>query len=112
MTGSADRPWRATRDGVVVRLRLTPKSSKDAIEGAEPTAEGPALKARVRAVPEDGAANAAAVVLLAKWIGVPKSSVALIAGQKSRIKSLAVDGNPSEIEAKLEERLAALQPRG
>ncbi|MEQ1648106.1 MAG: DUF167 family protein, partial [Hyphomicrobiaceae bacterium] len=47
-------PWRATKDGLELRVRLTPKSSRDAVEGIETTADGPALKARVTAIPEDG----------------------------------------------------------
>lgn len=92
-----EAPWRETAEGVLVRLRLTPKSSRDAIEGIEATAEGPALKARVRAVPEDGAANAAAALLLAKWLGLPKSAVAIAAGHKSRVKCFLVTGDRTAI---------------
>lgn len=104
MRGPADSVWRATAAGLVVRVRLMPKASREAIEGTEPTAYGPALKVRVRSPPEDGAANAALVHLLAGWLGVPRSSVTLVAGQKSRVKSLAVAGDP----AALAERIGAL----
>ncbi len=104
------RPWRPAAGGVVVRVRVTPKSSKDAIEGIEETAEGPALKARVRAVPSEGEANAAVEKLLAEWLGVPKSSVAVTAGGKSRVKSLSVSGDTAEVERRLEERLGPLNP--
>lgn len=100
-----------TRKGdgcVIVRVRLTPKSSKDTIDGIETTAEGPALKARVRAVPADGEANAALIRLVADWLGVGKSSVRLAQGGKSRVKSVEITGNSDEIEARLAERLAAL----
>lgn len=96
---SDEHPWTVTTDGLRVRLRLTPKSSKDALEGPETTSEGPALKARVRAVPEDGKANAAVAQLLAKWLGVPKSSVTLVAGHKSRIKTLLVAGDGMALAA-------------
>jgi hypothetical protein len=96
-----ERAWRRTASGLIVRLRLTPGSSRDAIEGVAPTAEGPALKARVRAVPEDGAANAAAAALLAKWLGVPKSAVAIASGHKSRVKCFRVAGEAGAIEARL-----------
>ena len=91
---------------VIVRVRLTPKSSKDSIDGIETTAEGPALKARVRAVPADGEANAALLKLLAQWLGVGKSSLRLAQGGKSRVKSVEITGNADEIEARLAERLA------
>lgn len=103
----ASLPWREGSGGVVVRVRLTPKSSTERIDGIEATADGPALKARVRAVPEDGKANAAVERLLAEWLGVPKSSVSLAGGAKSRVKSLAVTGDPATIVRALSERVAA-----
>ncbi len=108
MVAGPELPWRAGKDGVVVRVRVTPKSSREAIDGLETTAEGPAFKARVRAVPEDGAANAAVAALLAKWLGVPKRSVELLSGGKSRIKSFAVSGDPAALEAILTAKLPEL----
>lgn len=104
--GPSQVPWRRSAGCVIVRVRITPKSAKDTIDGVEETAEGPALKARVRAVPADGAANAALMKLLADWLGVPKSSVALAHGGKSRLKSVEITGNAEEIEARLAARLA------
>ena len=107
-TASRAVPWRHGDGCVIVRVRLTPKSAKDAVDGIETTAEGPALKARVRAVPSDGEANAALLTLLAKWLGVAKSSVRLAQGGKSRVKSIEITGKTDEIEALLAERLAGL----
>lgn len=107
MQGAA-QPWREATGCVIVRVRLTPKSSKDAIDGVETTADGPALRARVRAVPADGEANAALVKLLATWLGVPKSSVALAQGGKSRVKSLEITGRVDELRRLLTERLRSL----
>ncbi|HRY07235.1 MAG TPA: DUF167 family protein [Hyphomicrobiaceae bacterium] len=100
-----DLPWRSVGDGLVVRIRVTPKSSRDTIEGIETTSEGAALKARVRAVPSDGAANTAVAALFAKWLGVPKSDVALVSGGKSRIKSLAVRGEPAQLARDLASKI-------
>ena len=94
-------PWRHADACVIVRFRLTPKSSKDIIDGLDATVEGPAFKARVRALPKDGAANAALERLVAEWLGVAKSSVRLISGPKSRVKSLAIEGDAREIEMRL-----------
>jgi len=102
-------PWRHADACVIVRFRLTPKSFKDIIDGLEATAEGPAFKARVRAPPEDGAANTALQRLAAVWLDVPKSAVRLIAGGKSRVKSLAIDGDVRTIEGRLQARFDALQ---
>jgi len=100
-------PWRIVPDGLVIRVRVTPKASRDAVEGIEDTADGPAVKARVRAVPEDGAANEAVEKLLAAWIGVAKSSVSLASGGKSRIKMLMVAGDGTALAAAAAARLDA-----
>jgi uncharacterized protein YggU (UPF0235/DUF167 family) len=108
MSAGAEHPWRIAGGRLVVRVRLTPKSSRDAVEGLEATAEGPAIKARVRAVPEDGAANAALERLIADWLGVAKGDVQLEKGGKSRVKSLTVAGEPGMLLERLEKRLAEL----
>ncbi len=91
-----------------MRVRLTPKSSKDAIDGIEATAEGPALKARVRAVPADGEANAALLRLLSQWLGVAQGNLRLAKGGKSRVKSVEITGNLNEVQDRLAQRLAGL----
>ncbi len=98
-------PWKVTSDGLLLRVRLTPKASSEGIDGLENTAEGIAVKARVRAVPSDGEANAALTRLIAKWLDLPKSRIALVAGNKSRIKSLAITGEPDELARELAAKL-------
>lgn len=103
MTDAA--PWRPARDGVVLRVRLTPKSSKDAVEGVMATAEGPAVQARVRAVPEKGEANAALERLVADWLGVPRGTVSVDAGAKSRVKSVHITGDAARLAGAIAARL-------
>jgi uncharacterized protein YggU (UPF0235/DUF167 family) len=103
-----DLPWREAPGCVIVRVRLTPKSSLDAIEGLETTAEGPALKARVRALPSEGEANKAVERVLADWLGVPKSSVTVSGGGKSRVKSLKIVGEVQELKNRLQMRLGRM----
>ncbi|NDV87458.1 DUF167 domain-containing protein [Aurantimonas aggregata] len=98
--------WRPVEGCVLVEVRLTPKSAADRIEGVVAASDGSLrLKARVRAVPEDGKANKAVEQLLAKALGVPKSAVSIVAGHAARSKTLRVDGDPASIGAALE-RLA------
>jgi uncharacterized protein YggU (UPF0235/DUF167 family) len=99
-------PWRHGDACVIVYFRLTPKSSKDAIEGLSATAEGLAFQARVRAVPEDGAANTALEKLVSEWLRVPKRAVRLATGGKSRLKSIAVSGDVNELDQLLSARLS------
>ena len=72
------------------------------------TADGPAFSARVRAVPEDGAANTALERLVAGWLDVPKSAVALSAGGKGRVKSLTITGDAAGLQRRLADKLAEL----
>lgn len=106
---AADRPWRTTGDKLLLRVRVTPKAGRDAIDGLAPTTEGPALKARVRAAPEDGEANAAVVACIADWLGVAKRDVAISAGHKSRVKSVVITGNPADIEQRLHAACATFE---
>lgn len=62
------------------------------------------LRLRVAAVPDKGRANAAAIALLAKALATPKSSIALVAGETARLKTVAIAGDG----AVLAERLTAL----
>lgn len=103
-----DTPWRGSGRALIVRFRLTPRASRQEIGGTAPTADGPAFLARVRAVPEDGAANRALLALVADWLQVPAKRVALNSGAKSRIKTVAVDGEVDRIDRLLEERWRAL----
>jgi len=102
MTAREGGPWRATLEGVVVACRLTPKGGRDAIEGVARLADGTGvLLARVRSAPEDGRANAALCALLAAKLGAPASRVRLAAGAKSRLKQVAVKGDPEALIARL-----------
>ena len=105
----AGLPWRATADGLSLVVRLTPKGGRDAIDGVETMSDGKAvLKARVRAVPEVGKANAALVEMLAKALRISRSAVTVAAGQTSRVKTLEISGDP----AALAEALARAADRG
>jgi hypothetical protein len=89
-------------DGVSFRARLTPKGGRDAVEGWATASDGAShLKARVRAAPESGKANAALVDLIVKMLGVSRSSVAIIGGERARLKTIAITGDTSSLVARL-----------
>lgn len=86
-------PIQPLDDGVRLRVRLTPAGGADRIDGVAVDAAGEAfLKARVRSAPEDGAANAALVALLAKTLGVAKGAVRIERGHTGRVKLVAAAG--------------------
>lgn len=91
--------WRQVEGGVELFVRLTPKSSRDAVEGVRSTADGRRhLIVRVRAVPEDGKANKALVRLIGKTIGLPASTMEIVAGHTSRLKILRIACEPRDVE--------------
>jgi uncharacterized protein YggU (UPF0235/DUF167 family) len=95
-------PWNTRNDGLTLVTRLTPKSSRDGIDGIETLADGRVvLKVRVRAVPEAGAANAALLQVLAKSLKLPGSSLTLATGATARLKTIHIAGNPAELAERL-----------
>jgi uncharacterized protein len=97
------RPWTAAPGGLLLDVRLTPKGGRDALDGVAALANGrTVLKARVRAAPHEGAANAALTRLIAVAAGVPANRVAIVGGATARLKRLRIAGDPRTIAAALE----------
>jgi len=88
-----------------IAVRLTPRGRADRIDG---WLDGE-LRVRVSATAIDGRANEALLRLLARALNVPPNRVAIIHGERSRRKQLAVSGL-SQDEAK--QRLKRSERRG
>ena len=105
-------PWRYSTEGISVALRVTPRGGRDNIDGIETLANGrTVIKVRVRAVAEGGEANRAVTELLAKALGVPKARVKILSGATSRLKQVAVDGDPKILGETLRKATAARQTK-
>jgi uncharacterized protein YggU (UPF0235/DUF167 family) len=101
-------PWSASASGLIVHVRLTPKGGRDGIDGIASLSDGRSvLKARVRAAPAEGEANAALVTLMAKVLDIPARSVSITGGATARLKRVAIDGDPAMLIARLEKLTAA-----
>lgn len=87
-------------DGVRFDARVTPRASRNVIEGVR---EG-RLVIRVTAPPVDAAANDAVVTLLAETLHLARRQVCLVAGERSRTKSFVITGLT---DSQLRERLGA-----
>ena len=97
------KPWSLNAHGVMLTVRLTPRSAREAIGAVETQPDGrAALMARVRAVPSEGGANAALIQLLARKLGVPTRDIVLAAGSSGRVKRLAISGDGPALIAALE----------
>ena len=77
-----------TKDGVIIVVRVVPRAGRSGIAG---TRDG-ALLVRLNAAPVDGAANAELIDVIADAIDVPKRSISITAGEKSRRKTVHVSG--------------------
>ena len=76
-------------------LRVQPGRLADRIGGRGSDDAGRVfLNVRVRARPEDGAANAAAELAAAEALGAGKSAVRVVTGGKTRLKGLGIEGSP------------------
>lgn len=100
-------PWRYSTQGISVALRVTPRGGRDDIDGVETLANGRSVvKVRVRAIADGGEANRAVTELIAKALGVTKASVRILSGSTSRLKQIAVEGDPAKLGALLRELTA------
>ncbi len=76
----------------VVDVRVIPRAKKTESGGER---DG-VIVVRLAAPPVDGAANAALVDFLADTLGLPKRSIRIVAGEKSRHKRVAITGVTAE----------------
>ena len=77
-----------TKDGIIISIKVIPKSSIDKIVGWENTN----LKIKLKAVPEKGKANAYLIKFLAKKLSIVASNIELVSGETSRIKKILIKG--------------------
>lgn len=84
--------------GVVIRILVQPKASKNEIVGFQ----ADELKIRLTSPPVEGAANELCRKFLAKRLRMPKSDIHILSGEKSRHKRLFIkNGNPDMIREAL-----------
>ena len=94
MTAIRDTPTEAT---FVVRVH--PRAKKNGIIGEV----GGALKVALTAPPIEGRANEACLEFLANLLDVPRSSIAIAAGQSSRNKVIRIAGlSAAEVRLRLQ----------
>ena len=85
---------RRVGERLVFTIRVTPRSSENAIAGER---DG-VLLVRVTAPPVGGKANDAVVALLAKALGTPRGAIHVVRGASARTKRISV---PRDAEAAL-----------
>ena len=83
-----DIPYSKTRDGIIIEVKVDPRSSKRGIVGIMDNM----LKVKLTAPPVDGAANEQLAELLAEQYGVKKSNIIILRGGTSRRKTVKITG--------------------
>ena len=94
---------REDKSGATFSVRVHPRARKNAITGTL----GDALKIALTAPPVEGRANHAVIDYLAKVLRLPRSSVTIAAGHRSRNKVVRVSGITADaLQQRLEQLLA------
>jgi uncharacterized protein (TIGR00251 family) len=75
-------------DSVLITVRVIPRATRSQIAGTR----NDALLVRLSSPPVDGAANAELIDVLSDALGVPRRSVTLVSGERSRSKRVRVAG--------------------
>lgn len=94
-----DLQLREGPDGALIPLRVQPRASRNKVNGLH----AGALRISLTAPPVDGEANAAVTAFVASLLGIPKSRVTIVSGEKGRDKVVLAHGlSREEAAAKLE----------
>ncbi len=84
---------------MIINIRVTPGSSRNQFQEQR----GDVFHIKLTAPPVEGAANKALIKFLSGKLGVNKSRIRLVSGEKSREKRVEIDGLEfDEIKARLE----------
>ncbi len=76
-------------EGLILKVTVQPRASKNMVVGLYNNA----LKLKLTAPPIDGAANKMCIKLLSKYLDVSKSSIEIISGSTSRVKTILLRCN-------------------
>jgi uncharacterized protein len=81
-------PYKKIKDGILIRVRVEPRSSKRSISGVM----GDVVKVKLTAPPVDGAANEQLIEVLAETFGLRKSGIKIVKGLSSKNKVVEITG--------------------
>jgi len=97
------KPYSVTATGIRLAVRLTPRASRDGLDGIGLGADGrPFLRIRLTAPPVEGAANQALIDFLAGILSVRKKDIVIRSGETGRLKILEIAGAPDTLAARLD----------
>lgn len=104
---------RRAGDETLLSVRVTPGASRAQIGGAWTDGEGRVrLCVRVTSPPDKGRANRQLCEIVARALGLPKSAASIRAGEKDRLKTLALKGDGEAIAEAVGRLLAGPDDEG
>ena len=72
----------------VIDIRVIPRAPRTRVDGTR----GGAILIRLAAPPVDGAANEALIAFLSGTLSLPRRSIRIVSGEKSRDKRVTIEG--------------------
>lgn len=84
-------------NGIKISVRVIPGSSKCEISGLIDNS----LKIKLDVPPIEGKANEKCIKFLSKLLSVPKTSIEIVAGERSKNKIIFIKGDPEKLAIKI-----------
>ena len=84
-----DIPYKKTKSGIMIEVKVEPRSSRRQISGIM---DNDILKVKLTAPPVDGSANEQLIELISETIGIRKSQIKIVRGQSSKRKLIEITG--------------------
>lgn len=84
-----DIPFKKTKNGIVIEVKVEPRSSKRQISGIM---DNTVLKVKLTAPPVDGSANEQLIELISETTGARKSQIKIVRGLSSKRKLIEITG--------------------
>jgi len=88
LKGKMQIPFRTTKDGIVIEVKVETRASKKGIAGVLDDV----LKVKLTAPPVEGEANEQLIGVIAEAAGVRKGSVRIVRGRSSKRKTVEIKG--------------------
>ena len=81
-------PYRKTKEGIVIEVKVEPRSSQKRIAGIMDNV----VKVKLTAPPVDGAANEQLIEIISEATGIRKSAIKILKGTSSKRKTVEIKG--------------------
>ncbi|MGB5159069.1 DUF167 domain-containing protein [Desulfobacterium sp. N47] len=96
---------RKSSEGIIFKVYILPRSSKNMIAGLF----GDALKIKLTAAPVDGSANNMCIKYLAKILSVSASNIEIVSGHTGKTKYILLKNNEKTLSSSTEALISKIE---